>query len=223
LASGGSQDGRIAVWDVKTQKLLVQIQRRVEALAFHPDGKKIATASCDREVRLIDIVDQAPDVVFNGHEHWSTCVNFSPEGTRIVSGSRDRTVRLWDIASGQQLLVLHGHEDYVDHVAFSTDGRRVASACKDTVRLWDAETGECLAIHPGTSDALSVAEGPAEHPFAVFVRGLETDVEDVRQGKVIAGFHVNIEHITTHPTGVIWAGTIGNHLAFLKLEGIQGN
>lgn len=42
------------------------------------------------------------------------------------------------------LLTLEGHSDWVSSVVFSHDSKKVASASDDeTVRIWDAETGEC--------------------------------------------------------------------------------
>lgn len=43
--------------------------------------------------------------------------------------------------------ILRGHTDKVYSVSFSPDGKRIVSASADsTVRIWDAESGECLKV-----------------------------------------------------------------------------
>jgi len=46
-----------------------------------------------------------------------------------------------------------------------------------------------------------------------------TVIEPARSGDPIAWFPAAIEHITTHPSGRSWAGSAGNHVYLIELEG----
>ena len=56
----------------------------------------------------------------------------------------------WVSPHDQPIAVFRGHEDQVVSVAFSPDGSRIASGSRDnTVRLWDASSGQELRVLRG--------------------------------------------------------------------------
>jgi WD domain, G-beta repeat len=70
----------------------------VFAAAFHPDGKRLATAGRDRAVWLWDLARCEEVARLQGHTSYVWSLAFSPDGATLASGSGDFTVRLWDTA-----------------------------------------------------------------------------------------------------------------------------
>ena len=70
----------------------------VFAVAFHPDGTRLATAGRDRAVWLWDLARGEEVARLPGHTSYVWSLAFSPDGATLASGSGDFTVRLWDTA-----------------------------------------------------------------------------------------------------------------------------
>jgi WD40 repeat protein/serine/threonine protein kinase len=148
-AATGLEDPLVKLWDLTTGQEVLTLPLltagRCEAVAFSPDGTRLASGSSGRfvapgaEVKVWDAQTGKELLTLKGHTGDVTCIAFSPDGRRLATGSFDQTVKLWDLASGQELLTFKGHTGEVRGVAFSPDGRRLASAAADnTVKVWDA-------------------------------------------------------------------------------------
>ncbi len=116
----------------------------VTAVAFSPDGARLATASHDRTVRLWQ-VPAGTELTQMRNDGPVTAVAFSPDGRRLATASSDRTAKLWEVATGRQVALMR-HDGPVTAVAFSSDGTRLASAGSG-VRLWEVSTGRELAAY----------------------------------------------------------------------------
>lgn len=120
-------------------------------IAFSPDGKKIASASYDKTVRVWDLNGKELNVLENQHEDKVFSVTFSPDSQIIASGDFDGHIKLWKLNSERKNFEYHtdikdndldrAHKKGVYSLAFSPDGRMLASASRDgSVKLWKLDS-----------------------------------------------------------------------------------
>ncbi|GGA09797.1 caspase family protein [Okeania sp. KiyG1] len=204
----------------------------VNAVAFSPDGKTIATASNDKTARLWDADTQKESATLN-HGERVNAVTFSPDGKIIATASRDKTARLWNADTGEKLATLNHRQYEVNAVAFNPDGKTIATASNDkTARLWDAKTGQELVrlkhLKHG-SRVNSVAFSPDGKTIATASNDKTANLWELttgkklatldHQGKVIAiAFSADGKTIATASDNktYLWEPTTGKKLATLK-------
>jgi WD40 repeat protein len=131
----GGGSGEITRWDATTGELKHSLKQA--ALAFSPDGKRVATSDGGELIQLQGIENGEVIASLKVDKHNRGTVAFSPDGKLVAVAGRDGKVRLWNLETGELDKTLEGHSTAVYSLAFSPDGKTLASASQDrTVRLW---------------------------------------------------------------------------------------
>jgi RNA polymerase sigma factor (sigma-70 family) len=136
--------GRLKLWEVATGKELPaeQPKGRVSAVAFAPDGKTLAMAEWqadlkqlpvpggDGHILLCDPTTGEQRARLTGHGGRIDSLRFAPDGKSLVSASEDGTVRVWDSAAGTEhsRLDLGGRGQRLVAAAFSADTKTVVTS-----------------------------------------------------------------------------------------------
>jgi Tol biopolymer transport system component len=158
----------------------------VWAAVFSPGGKRVATASDDKTVKLWDAETGRELRTLAGHGDTVLAVSYTPDGRRVASGSGDTTIKLWDAETGQEIKTITGQAGNIPSLAFSPDGKRLVFCASDkTVRMWDAETGRKIwSLNTGERSAWQVAFSPNGKYVAFFInRSAAVKVADAGSGR----------------------------------------
>ncbi|HEY1603605.1 MAG TPA: protein kinase [Pirellulales bacterium] len=127
----------------------------VYAAEFSRDGRSIASAGADGQIRICDLASRNVLRVprtGSAHSNEINCLAFSHNGLLLASGGDDGHVRIWDSRTGELIGDMSGDGreklDICD-VAFSPDDGMLAFACFDgKVHLRDTKDWQELSTSP---------------------------------------------------------------------------
>jgi serine/threonine protein kinase len=163
LAAGN--DWKLTLLDARTPVLPVHVfeghENAVQAVAFSPARKLIASGGADRTIRIWHAETLAETRVYRGHRDYVVALAFAPDGSRLASGDLTGNVRIWSMMTRRLERSIQAHKGAATTLAFSGDGRWLATAGRDgSVRLWDMtrpRPPRTFIGHTGEVRALSFA------------------------------------------------------------------
>jgi WD40 repeat protein len=71
------------------------------AVAFNPDGRRVAVGGAAREVNLYDTDSGEKIVGLSGHEGGIYAIAFHPQGGQVATAGFDGKVRIYEVDSGK--------------------------------------------------------------------------------------------------------------------------
>lgn len=178
----------------------------IRALAWSPDGQRIATAGDEHTAQVWDALTGKHSAVYQHADHVEG-VAWSPDNTRIVTGCADGTAQIWNTKTGIQLFVYKGHtipdfyqkHPWVNRVSWSPDGMYIASCDQTsnpnsiaTVHVWDALTGKTSVIYRNhTNGVYAVAWSPEGKRIASAGYDGTLQIWDAMNGTLLAYYISN--------------------------------
>jgi WD40 repeat protein/tRNA A-37 threonylcarbamoyl transferase component Bud32 len=146
----------LAAWEAQLWSLRTY-REGVSAAAVSPRGSLLAVVLAKDTVELWDLRDGHEDQTLHSLPHGEAvkALAFSGAGGRLLTWT-DRTVRIWDVATGRLAGPPLVHPNRLTAAALSRDGKWVLTGAGDpqfradnvkeaTARLWQTDTGKCIA------------------------------------------------------------------------------
>lgn len=229
----GSSDGSVYLWNANNGEAIAKfpLSGPITALAFSPDNQKLAASTGDRLYLLAVPNPPQQGVEYQVHQELvsqspCTCLVFMSDNRTVRAGHASGHVSLWSYASPQPLRQFN-HGGPVFGVALNDDGTVLVSASADqTVRIWDAQSGQQraqLGGHQGavyglvlTRDAALAVSSGADRTLRLW------DVLGGRQLKQLATLPETAYVVAVHPSApTLAAGGADRKIHFLDL--LTGN
>ena len=155
LAGGGSAEDQVQVviWSVNdgTQKHLFHWDKgrdphsEVEALAFTPDGTRVAVAVFRQGFIRVWDLSKGNEVIQFKHANVYG-MSFSPDGKKLASAGWDKVIRFWETEGWSEDHVHQLSDDNGQNgdmrmytVCYSPDGSLATAHLDGTVRIWESE------------------------------------------------------------------------------------
>ena len=137
----------------------------VLALAWSPDGRRLATAGESRHLMVWGWgwLGASRKARVRAHTEIVASLAYSPDGSRLAAAGLDKAVVLWDASDPKEstTITLTGHSDHVRAVQYLKDGMLATVSVSGHMLLWDPRAAVSVAeFHLSDRLATSLAISP---------------------------------------------------------------
>jgi WD40 repeat protein len=110
----------------------------INALAYAPDGTRLASGGRDHTVRVWDVRTGKQLFFFAEHQGQIRSLAYSADGKKLASNCGKGELIVWDLDSGKPVHRVHSPKERVYGLAFSPDGKVLAAGCTGgLIRLYE--------------------------------------------------------------------------------------
>src|SRR6266481_3148517 len=165
--------------DTRNPDSILRVGHRgsVQALAFSPDGRWLASGGYDKVIIVWNLASGREEFRLGGQKDTVTppqqglekeaisSLVFNPDGTRLVSMNISGVIRVWNLQTRKMLFAFNPHRVhyYGEAVAYSADGKsliigvekRAKEGTATAIGFYDAENGKSLRTIPTQWNFLS--------------------------------------------------------------------
>lgn len=145
LAAWGTS-GTVTIWDSAGDRLIAEIVHPgdVTAGAWSPNDKLFALGHGNGVVTFSTAESRSTIISLRAQTDQIYDVAWSPDSTRVATTSaNDFFVNVWNVPYQQKVLEPLRHSHGITSIAWEPNGARIATGSADeTVKLWDAGTGQ---------------------------------------------------------------------------------
>ncbi len=223
IASAGTLDGSVQVWEASTGNLILIPTRtvnpagkklisrereaallatngqRVDALAWSSDGTRLAAALGNDAVDVWSIATGDESIFPLSYPGDTNALAWSPNGDQIAAVSGNTSVEVRSATTGNLLFTYRGHTQAVLTLAWSPDGKHIASGGLDgTVQVWNAATGYTQVTYRGQVKGVNaVAWSPNSRLIASGGADGTVQVWDVATGRTLLTYGGHVGGVNT--------------------------
>jgi WD40 repeat protein len=131
----------------------------VYAVAFSPDGQRLAWSTQDGLIYLWDVPGQKIiETLENPSTTFIYSIAFSPDGNTLATAGADNYVVLWDVTPGQPARITQPRlfaKNIVHSISYNRDGSQLALASGSQIQIWDTALRRHIITLKGHNDTVN--------------------------------------------------------------------